>query len=184
MDVVEPPDGRVTGFGEKELVTPKGLSESDNVTAELNPFNDVTVTVESPELPCWIVRESGDADKEKSGAGIISGIVVECDSASLVPVTVRLYVPAVAVPSTKTVSRDCAEPSDGGVTELSEKDAVTPAGLPETDKVTGELNPFIDVTVTVELLEPPCWIVIELGDADKEKSGDPVAAPIKLVISN
>lgn len=53
---------------------------------------------------------------------------------------------------------------------LGEKEAVTPAGFPESDKATVPVNPFNGVTVTVELPESPCCIVSELGDAATEKS--------------
>ena len=46
-----------------------------------------------------------------------------------------------------------------------------PVGLPATVNATAELNPNRDFTVTVELPEPPCGIVTELGDVEIEKSG-------------
>jgi hypothetical protein len=64
------------GLGEKEAVAPAGRPESDKVTAPLNPFNDVTVTVELPASPCCIVSELGEEDKEKSGDG--AGAVTVC----------------------------------------------------------------------------------------------------------
>ncbi len=73
-DEVEPPEGGVTGLAEKDVETPAGAPESDRVTAELNPFNDVTVMVELAELPCWIDRELGDAEREKSGEGDVPGV--------------------------------------------------------------------------------------------------------------
>jgi hypothetical protein len=59
----------VTESGEREHVEPDGQLETVKPTAELKPFCDVTVIVELPELVCWIVREVGDADIEKSGLG-------------------------------------------------------------------------------------------------------------------
>jgi len=69
VDIAEPPDGGVTEVGDNVQVAPVGHPETLRSTAELKPFNDPTVIVEVPELPCWIVREPGDADKEKSGVG-------------------------------------------------------------------------------------------------------------------
>ncbi len=63
-----PPDG-VMGFGEKDGFTEEGFPEIDKVTPELNPFSDVTVTVELAAAPCCIVREPGVTDIEKSGRG-------------------------------------------------------------------------------------------------------------------
>jgi len=90
--VIEPPEGGVTEAGDKVQVTPAG-HEAVKSTTELNPFNDPTVIVEVPELPCWIVREPCDADKEKSasdGAVTVRLTVVEWGSEPLVPVTVRV----------------------------------------------------------------------------------------------
>ena len=53
-------------------------------------------------------------------------------------------------------SVDVAEPPDGGVTEVGDRVHVAPVGHPETLKLTAELKPFNDVTVAVELPEPPC----------------------------
>ena len=85
---------------------------------------------------------------------------------------------ASVVETTFTVSFDVAEPPDGGVTEIDDKMQAESVGQPESVKFTGELKPFNDVTVKVELPELPCWIVRELGDADKQKSGgvDPTVA--------
>ena len=69
------------------------------------------------------------------------------------------------------VSVELAEAPPDGVMGFGEKDAFTEEGFPEIDKVTPELNPFIDVTVTVELAVVPCCMVSELGDADMEKFG-------------
>jgi hypothetical protein len=68
VDVAEPPDGGVTRVGDKVQFEPVGQPERVKFTVELKPFSEVTVKVELPELRCWIVRELGDADKEKSGA--------------------------------------------------------------------------------------------------------------------
>lgn len=92
----------------------------------------------------------------------------------IVPVTVKVYVPGVAVEPTFTVSVDVAEsPGLGpGVTELGEKEVVTPLGTLEEDRVTGiVIPPSESVTVIVGLLELPCMIVSELGDEDMLNGG-------------
>ena len=92
----------------------------------------------------------------------------------IVPVTVKVYVPGVAVEPTFTVSVDVAEsPGLGpGVTELGEKEVVTPLGTLEEDRVTGKvIPPSASVTVIVGLLELPCMIVSELGDEDMLNGG-------------
>ena len=52
--------------------------------------------------------------------------------ASLVPVTVRVDVPGVAVVATETVRVEVAVPPAGGVTCEGLSVAVTPEGAPET----------------------------------------------------
>lgn len=54
---------------------------------------------------------------------------------------------------------------------LTLNDVVTPAGAPETERVTAELKPLIEVTVMVDVSEPPCAIVKDVGEALIEKSG-------------
>jgi len=73
-------------------------------------------------------------------------------------------------------SVDVARPPDEGVTEVGDNVQVAPVGHPETLMFTAELKPFNDAMVIVELAEPPCWIVRELGDAEMEKSGPFVVA--------
>lgn len=53
------------------------------------------------------------------------------------------------------VNMDVTEPPEGGVTEAKSKAAVVFAGRPENVKSTAALNPFRDVTVTVELPDSP-----------------------------
>jgi len=69
------------------------------------------------------------------------------------------------------VSVELAEAPPDGVMGFGEKDAFTTAGFPEINKVTPELNPFIDVTVMIELAVVPCCMASELGDTDMEKFG-------------
>ena len=91
-----------------------------------------------------------------------------------VPVTVTVYVPE-APEVLVIVIVDVVLPFDGGVTELGEKEAETPAGRPEAVRATAELKPFVLVTVTVLLPAWPGFSVSEAGEADTEKSG--VATP-------
>jgi len=53
------------------------------------------------------------------------------------------------------VKVDVAEPPEGGVTEVGLKTAVVPVGRPEMDRLTAELKPLKDVTVMVEVPDPP-----------------------------
>jgi len=69
VEVVVP--GGVTEVGTKAAVTPDGRLEAEKATAELKPPVAVTVMVEVPELPRWIVRDVGEALIEKSGAAAL-----------------------------------------------------------------------------------------------------------------
>jgi hypothetical protein len=51
------------------------------------------------------------------------------------------------------------------------KDAVTPLGRPDADKLTLPLKPFCGVTVIVLVPAVPCVIVKLLGDAERAKCG-------------
>jgi len=59
------------------------------------------------------------------------------------------------VAPTLIVRVDVAVPPDGGVIGLALKLVVAPVGVPETDKVTAELKPPMEVTVMVEVPELP-----------------------------
>jgi hypothetical protein len=56
---------------------------------------------------------------------------------------------------TLIVSVEVAVLPDGGVTEVGLNVAVVPVGAPVTVRLTAELKPLRDVTVMVEVPEPP-----------------------------
>jgi len=89
--------------------------------------------------------------------------VAVCESVPLLPVTVGLAVPVVAVLDAAKVSVLLA------VVETGLKLAVTPAGTPLTLSVTLPVKPPRGVTLMVLLAVPPCVTVALV--ADKEKSG-------------
>jgi hypothetical protein len=68
---------------------------------------------------------------------------------------------------------------------LGLNDALTPAGRPDTDKLTFPLKPFCGATVNVLVPVVPCTIVKLAGDADSVKfavgSGDAVAETLSKV---
>jgi hypothetical protein len=77
-----------------------------------------------------------------------------------VPVMVTVTVPVVAVPLAVSVKVLVLVVLPGL------KEAVTPLGKPEADKLTLPLNPFCGVTVIVLPPLAPCAIVTLLGDAE------------------
>ena len=90
--------------------------------------------------------------------------------------------PAIVEVPTLIVKADVAVLPDGGVIGLSLKLAVTPVGAPEIVSVTAELNSFREVTVMLEVPDPPFTIVREFGDADIEKSGAALTVSVTVVL--
>ena len=91
------------------------------------------------------------------------------------PVIVTVEVPAAAVLLAVSV-KELVVVADAGL-----KDAVTPLGEPDADKLTLPLNPLRGATVIVlEPLDP--WTTVRLpGDAERLKSGA-VAAGVKVAV--
>jgi hypothetical protein len=79
-----------------------------------------------------------------------------------VPVMVTLDVPVVAVASAVNVNVLVL------VVLLGLKEAVTPLGRPEADKLTLPLKPFCAVTVIVLVPIVPCTTLMLAGDAERE----------------
>jgi hypothetical protein len=77
-----------------------------------------------------------------------------------VPVMVIVAAPAVAVPPAVSVNVLVL------AVLLGLKDAVTPLGVPDADKLTLPVKPFWGVTVIVLALLAPCAIVKVFGDAE------------------
>jgi hypothetical protein len=66
---------------------------------------------------------------------------------------------------------------------LGLKDAVTPVGRPEADKLTLPLKPNCGVMVMVFVLLVPCVIVVLLKDVEREKFGDGGAGVVSETLS-
>jgi hypothetical protein len=79
-----------------------------------------------------------------------------------VPVMVTLDVPVVAVASAVNVNVLVL------VVLLGLKEAVTPLGRPEADKLTLPLKPFCGMTVIVLVPMVPCTTLMLAGDAERE----------------
>src|SRR5713101_4871362 len=82
-----------------------------------------------------------------------------------VPVMVTVTVPAVAVLLAVSVKVLVL------VVLLGLKEAVTPLGSPDADKLMLPLKPFCGVTAIVLVPLAPCVIVTLLGDVEREKLG-------------
>ena len=82
-----------------------------------------------------------------------------------VPVIVTVAVPAVAVLLAVSVNVLVL------AVLLGLKDAVTPLGRPDADKLTPSLKPFCEVTAIVLVPLVPCVMLRLLGDAERVKLG-------------
>jgi hypothetical protein len=88
--------------------------------------------------------------------------------------------PIVAEALAVRVRVDVALPPEGGVTELGENEAVTPAGRPRAESETAELKPPMLVMVTVAVMLEPWAMEREVGETEAEKSGVP-PPPVVIV---
>ena len=157
VKVLEP----VVGFGLKEAVVPLRMPEADKVTPELNPFAGEMVMVVLPLLLRAMLRLVGDAVKLKLGAGItVSEIVVDLFRLPATPLMVTVKVPVVAPAPAARVNVLVL------VALTGLKDAVTPFGRPEADRLTAPLKPFAGLIVTLLLPWLPCAMLRAFGEAE------------------
>ena len=144
VDVPEP----VTEVGLKLAVTRVPNPLTLRFTAPANPPDPVIVTVYVVDVPRVTVREAGDAEIVKLGfgAGFTTSVTVaECTRLPLVPVMVKVYVPAGVDVLVVTDMVEEPEPA----TEAGLKLALAPAGKPLALKLTLPVNPPAPVTVAV-----------------------------------
>ena len=123
----------VAGFGLKDADTPGGRTGADKLTPLLKPFCGVTEMVVTPLVPFEMTRLAGDAERAKFGttaAVTVRLMVVVFVKLPEVPVTVKVTVPVVAVLLAVTVRALVLVVLPGL------KEAVTPLGRPEADKLT------------------------------------------------
>ena len=140
VNVLEPG----VGFGLNKAVTPLGKPETDNVTLLLKPFRGAIAIAVMPLPPWGIPKLLDDVESVKFGpAVIVTETVAVWVNPPTVPVTVTVAVPVVAV--LVAVRVIVLEPLAG----FGLKDAVTPVGSPEADKLTLLVKPLCGVTVTL-----------------------------------
>ena len=102
----------------------------------------------------------------------VTATLVECVTDPDVPVTVSVNVEGVTEGPALTVNVEDADPPLGGVTGFVVKDANTPAGGADTLRVTGGLDPLIELTLTDEEADPPMLTLIgEMGLREKSVCG-------------
>jgi len=163
--------------GLNAAVTPLGNPETVRFTLLLNPFCGAMVMVLVPLAPCFTVRLEGDADSAKLGAEEVTVRLIEVVLVSVpdTPVTISAAVAGAA--ELAAVKVNVLAP--GVLVGL--KDAVTPPGNPETDRLTLPLKPFCGLTVMV--LAPLAPSLTDTADGDAERLNDgALARPVRSLI--
>jgi hypothetical protein len=152
--------------GLKPTVTPAGSPLADRLTAALNPFNTVVVTVAVFEPPCAALTDVGKADMVKSGVTeTVRFTMVVCVTFPPIPVMVTGYVPGATDDATVKVAVEL--PLPGAAIEAGLKPTVTPVGAPLADNAIAELNPFSPAVVIVEVPVDPCAAVAAVPEIVK-----------------
>jgi len=132
------------GFGLKDAVTPLGRPEADRLTLPPKPLSAFTVIMLVALAPCVTLRLLGDAERVKfGGATTLKLIVVVFVRLPDMPVMVTVLDPVVAVLLAVSVNV-LVEAAGFGL-----KEAATPLGRPDADRLTLPLKPFSGVTVIV-----------------------------------
>jgi len=171
----------VTETGLNAAVVPEGrplaLSATDSAVPLVTAVEIVEVAV-----PPWTAETlEGVALIEKSfgggGAVTVRVTVVECAALGAVPVTVRVYVPAAAVPA-PTVSVELPPV----VTEVGLKVAVAPAGAPVTVRLTVSAVPLVTAVEMVDVPLAPCASERLVGLALIEKSFGGGAVTVRVTV--
>lgn len=146
VNVLEP----VAGFGLNDAVVPLRIPEAESVTLPVKPFDGVMVTVLAPLALRAMLRLVGEADSVKLDEPLtgltVRETVVDLVSEPLTPLMVTVKVPVVAVAPAVRVSVLVV------ALLVGLKDAVTPLGRPEAERLTVPLNPLSGLTVMVLLM--------------------------------
>ena len=134
-----------------------------------------------PLPPCISVKLLGEAEIAKFGTGTgftVRETVVEFAKLPEVPRTRTETVPVVAV--LLAVSVNVLVP----LVLLGLKDALTPRGRPEADKLTLPPKPPCGVTVMVEVTLAPRTTLKDLGEAERAKFGGVITVSETVVLCN
>lgn len=162
--------------GPKEAVTPEGSPDAAKATVPWKPFCAPIAMVLTVDPPGVRLTLAGVAETVNAG----DPVIVSVSRAVLVrlpevPVIVSVDVAAAAEPAAVTVSVLLVMALAGL------KDAVTPAGNPDTARFTAPLKPCCALTVTV--LTPLAPAATESVDADEARlNAGAFDAPVRLLI--
>ena len=162
-------------FGLNDADTPTGKPEADKLTLPANPFDGAMVMVDLPFVPRAMLKAAGEADRPKFGPEVmLREIVVVLVRLAHTPLMVSVNVPIAAVALALRVSvLLLAVP--GGL-----KDAATPLGRPEADKLTMPLNPLSGLMLMTLVAVFP-WTTLKLpGEAISAKV--PVGLTVRVSV--
>ena len=123
-----------------DAVTPAGTPEAERFTLPDKPAS-LTLRIELAAAPCWIASAAGRAEMENPL--IVSLIAVVAVRGEDVPLIVMVAVPAAALFAAVKLRVLCVFVLAGL------KVAFTPAGRPDTDRLTAFENPFAGTTEIV-----------------------------------
>jgi len=152
-------------FGLKEAVTPLGRPVADKLTLPLKPFCGTTEMVLVPLVPGAMLTLLGDAERVKLGTTTVNATDVVLVKLPEVPVMVTFAVPAGAAVPAVNVNVLVLVVLPGL------KDAVTPLGKPDADKLTLPLKPFCAPTEMVLVPLVACAMLKVVGDAESVNVG-------------
>lgn len=165
----------VTVAGENEQVAPAGRPEQDMPTALEKPLSEVIVQSRLLLVPIGIERVVLLQETLKSPVEVGEVTVRLMPPVRvlvpLVPSTLIVAVPTVAVLDAVIVTVVLAVPLAAGVTEAGEKEQLTPAGRAEHAKLTALAKLLREVTLQVLVVLPPRWTVRDAGVQETVKSG-------------
>src|ERR1700685_161596 len=147
--------------GAKLALTPEGRPLALSETLPVRPPTKVTVIVLVGFDPGGKLIAAGDTEIVKFGSAVTMRLRVVLPVVEpLVPVTVTVAVPTVAVADAVKVS---VLPDDP-VTEVGLKAAVTPTGRPVAVRATVPVKPLKGVTVTLLVAVGPCITVVPVAE--------------------
>jgi len=152
-----------------------------------NPLAIVAVIVELLDFVQAIASEAGDALRLKlpplGGPLLVVTVkvtVVVCVIPPPIPVTVMGYEPVETEPPTAIVIVEFPEPGFG--IGLGLKDTVTPAGWPEADNVTAELNAPVRALVIVDVPLEPWPTDTVLGEGERVNVGPVTTVKVTVAV--
>ena len=169
---VSPPVGNT---GEKVAVTPAGSPETANATVPVKPPAPTTLMPAVTEDPPASVKAGEAGDRVKPGVAVtasVNGVAPVTDP--LEPVSAML--PDDGAAEAAAVSFSVAVPP--AATAAGEKAAVTPAGRPETVRLTLPVKASFAATFTDAVAEPPTASATDAGLALTVK---PVAVTLRPI---